>query len=165
MAILSDQIVKFLNFRIEQEELASRLYLAMSNWLSDKGFVGAAKLWTAYSIEETEHAQWSYKYLLDLGYQPVTPALTAVPNDFQSLVDIIKKSYDHEVLITNQCKELMKACLAEGDYLTMQLANIFLTEQIDEIEKTQYWIDRINAFGSDKAALRFLDNEMSTYEN
>ena len=47
---LSEAIVKLLNYRVEQEEYSSRLYLAMSTWLNDKGFAGGAKLFKQYSF-------------------------------------------------------------------------------------------------------------------
>jgi len=53
---LSESMVKLLNYRVEQEEFSSRLNLAMSTWLDDKGFVGAAKLSKQYSDEEIVHA-------------------------------------------------------------------------------------------------------------
>ena len=46
---LSEAMVKLLNYRVEQEEFSARIYLAMSTWLDDKGFVGAAKLFKQYS--------------------------------------------------------------------------------------------------------------------
>jgi len=53
---LSAPIVKLLHYRVEQEEYSARLYMSMSTWLDDKGFVGAAKLFKQYSDEEIFHA-------------------------------------------------------------------------------------------------------------
>ena len=64
--IISEKIIQLLNYRIQQEEFSSRLYLAMSVWLDFKGYFGASKLWKKYSEEEKAHSEWAYKYLLEL---------------------------------------------------------------------------------------------------
>jgi ferritin len=157
---LSDQMIKFMNFRIAQEEFSSRLYLAMSVWLNFKGYVGAAKVWSKYSSEEATHAQWAYTYLLDLNVLPVIPQLAAPPSDFGGLPQIIVASKKHEQKVTNQCQKLAAGAQSIGDYMTLELAQRYLKEQVEELAKTQYWIDRLEAFGTDPIALRLLDNEM-----
>jgi ferritin len=160
MAVISNKMIELVNFRIEQEELSSRLYLAMSLWLDVNGYAGAAKLWKSYSDEELGHAKWSYEYLTDLNILPKVPKLDQPQTDFQGLPTIIVDSYKHELKITAQCQEFAREAQGEGDYMTLNLAQKFLKEQVDEIAKTTYWVDRLKAFGNDKIALRLLDNEM-----
>jgi len=52
MEIITDKLVKLLQYRIEQEEYSVRLYKAMSICLSYKGYKGAAALFEKYSVEE-----------------------------------------------------------------------------------------------------------------
>jgi len=158
--IIQDEIITLLNYRIQQEELSSRIYLAMSVWLELHGFAGAGKLWKSYSEEERKHAQWSYQYLLDLNIQPNVPALEMPVQDFKGLQDIIIKSYSHEVEIALQCQQLAQHCQRLGDYMTLDFVQKFLREQVEELAKTNYWIDRLETFGDGPATLRLLDNEM-----
>jgi len=158
----SDSVIKILNYRIEQEETSSRLYEAMSLWLNDNGFMGAAKAWKQDSLDELSHAQWAKDYLLDMGIQPTLPLLPKPEQTFAGLPDIIKKSYDHEILVTNQCNDLAKEAMRNGDHLLYQLANKFLVEQQEEIGKLQTLKDKLEAFGEDKIALRLLDNELGS---
>lgn len=160
MAIISEKIIKLLNYRIQQEENSSRIYKAMSVWLDYNGFTGAAKLWQKYSDEERVHMEWAYQYLLDLNVNPETPSLPEPQLEFKGLPQIIALSYQHEVEITNQCKALAKAAQDEGDYLLLPLALKYCGEQVEELAKTQGWIDKLESFGSDKIALRLLDEEM-----
>jgi ferritin len=157
---VSDNLKRLLNYRIEQEEYSSRIYLAMSMWLTDNGYLGAGKLWRKYSDEEMSHAEKAREILLQFGHQPETPSLTKPPQTFTGLPDIIRKSYDHEMEITNQCAELTKAAMSEGNYMVMELGLWYSKEQAEEIGKMVDWMDRLEAFGEDKMALRFLDNEM-----
>ena len=160
MKNISEKVIKLLNFRIEQEEFSSRLYKAMSIWLEYNGYLGAAKLWDKYSDEELIHAEWAYEYLLDLDIMPEVPELRKPDTEFGGLVDIIQRSYDHETKVTDQCQEFAKGAFTEGDYMALELAQKYLKEQQEELAKTTNWLDRIEAFGSSKEALRLLDNEM-----
>jgi len=158
--LLSDECISVLQYRIQQEELSSRLYQAMSLWLNNEGYSGAASLWMKYSQEELTHANWSRDYLLAMGITPDVPLLTAQPNVFPGLPQIIEQSYDHEILVTKQCKELADRAFKCGDHMLYTLAGQYLKEQIEEHDKMQTWVDKLKAFGSDKIALRLLDNEM-----
>lgn len=160
MKNISEKVIKLLNYRIEQEEISSRIYKAMSIWLEYKGFLGAAKLWNKYSNEELTHAEWAYEYLLDLDVMPVVPMLNKPQTDFSGLVDIIQKSYDHESQVTEQCQQFAKSAFEDGDYMALELAQKYLKEQQEELSKTTKWLDRIEAFGSSNECLRLLDNEM-----
>ena len=68
--LIEEHCIKYLNYRIQQEELSSRIYLAMSLWLSNEGYLGAGALWRKYSNEEMGHADWAREYLLSMGVTP-----------------------------------------------------------------------------------------------
>jgi len=161
--LLSDECVTYLNYRIQQEEYSSRIYLAMSMWLDNNGYVNAAKLWKNYSTEELAHSDWSRTYLLSMGVQPGTPKLDAPGQDFTGLPQIIQESYEHEITITKQIKDLAGDAMKKGDHMLYELALKFLKEQVEEHNKMQNWVDQLNAFGTDKIAMRLLDHEMKDY--
>ena len=158
--LLSDACITLLNYRIEQEEFSSRLYLSMSMWLNDNGYVHSAALWKKYSEEEQSHANWAKDYLLAMGVQPSTPALAAPGDAYAGLPEIIRKSYQHEVEVTLQCKTLADKAMSGGDHMLYTLAEKYLAEQIEEHDKMQNLIDQLKAFGEDKIALRLLDNAL-----
>lgn len=159
-SLLSNECLALLNYRIEQEEYSSRLYLAMSMWLNDHAFKHSAALWKKYSGEEQTHADWAKDYLLAMGVQPSTPALAAPGDDYSGLPDIIRKSFQHEVEVTNQCKELADHALGSGDHMLYTLTHKYLSEQVEEMDKMQNLIDQLESFGEDKIALRLLDNAL-----
>lgn len=158
--LLSNDCIDLLNYRIEQEEFSSRLYLSMSMWLNDHAFKYSAALWKKYSDEEQTHADWAKDYLLAMGIQPTTLALAAPGDDYAGLPDIIRKSFQHEVEVTNQCKELADHALGSGDHILSTLSHKYLSEQVEEMDKMQNLIDQLESFGEDKIALRLLDNAL-----
>lgn len=161
--LLSDDCVDYLNYRVQQEEYSGRIYLAMSMWLDNNGYVNAAKLWRRYSNEEMAHSDIARTYLLSMGVQPITPKLDAPNQNFTGLPEIIEMSYDHEIVVTKQIKELASDAMKKADHMLYEFALAYLKEQVEEHNKMQNWVDQLNAFGTDKTAMRLLDHEMKDY--
>jgi ferritin len=158
--LISEHCVDYLNYRIQQEEYSSRIYMSMSMWLNNKGYVGGAALWRKYSDEEMVHAEWSRTYLLSFGIQPVTPRLDQPQQDYSGLPEIIELSYEHEIEVSFQIKKMADESFKMGDHMLYELALRFSKEQVEEHDKMQNWMDQLDAFGTDKLALRLLDNAM-----
>jgi len=165
--ILSDLLDKscteHLQQRVTNEDTSARLYLAMSLWLENKGYVNAAALWRVYANEEMTHADWARKYLLSFGVLPETRTLEEVKMEFTGLPQIIEASLEHEVKVTKECKELANHALKDGDHMLHTLAHKYLTEQIGELEKLTTLKDQLEAFGTDKIAMRLFDHELKDY--
>jgi ferritin len=158
--LIDDSCISFLNYRIQQEEYSSRIYLAMSMWLNNNGYLNAAKVWKKYSDEEIGHANIAREYLLNMGVQPATPALEQPTETFSGFPDIIKKSHQHEIEITQQCSDLAKHAVKDGSHMLYELALHYLREQNEEMGKTQDLVDQLEAFGEDKIAMRLFDHEL-----
>jgi ferritin len=161
--LLSDECLDYLNYRVQQEEYSGRIYLSMSLWLDNNGYVNGAKLWRKYSDEEMKHADIAREYLLAMGVQPATPELEQPEQNFTGFPQIIKESYQHEIDVTNQIKELSSHALSKGDHMLYQLGLGYLKEQVEEHAKMQNWMDQLVAFGEDKIAMRLLDHEIKDY--
>lgn len=158
--LIPENIVRLLNYRINQEELSSRLYYAMHEWLDYNGYFGAAKLWKEYSEEELEHAGWARKILEDYNYLPETQALGNVQEQFKGLPDIINASLEHELTIAKQCLELASESSKACAWQVFTVALKFVDEQTDEIAKINNWVDRLEMMGDDKREIMLLDQEM-----
>jgi len=157
---LSKTIVDLLNYRIEQEEFSARLYLSMSLWLTGNGYNGAGKLFKKYSEEEMGHAEKAKEMLLANGIRPITPALEKPEQDFKSFPKVIEMAFEHEKEITRQCYDLTKAAFKEDNYMVAELGLWYAKEQVEELDKIQNHMDKLEAFGTDADFLRELDDEM-----
>lgn len=160
MTVLDQKLIDLLNYRINQEELSSRIYLSMSVYLQDVGYVGAAKLWSKYAEEELKHADWARDFLLALDIQPETQPIGEVPQTFTGLPDIINRTLDHELEVTRQCQELAKAALSAMEFMVFGLAQKYVNEQVEELEKSFDLVNRLKLFGEDKVSLRMFDEEL-----
>jgi ferritin len=162
--LIDDSCISFLNYRIQQEEYSSRIYLSMSMWLNNNGYLNAAKIWKKYSDEEIGHADIARKYLLNMGVQPATPALEQPIENYKGgLPEIIRKSHEHEIEITMQISDLAKHAMKDGSHMLYELALHYLREQNEEMGKTQDLVDQLETFGEDKIALRLFDHDLSHY--
>ena len=159
--LIDKSCISYLNYRVQQEEYSARIYMAMSMWLNNKGYVNAAAVWRTYSDEEMKHADIARTYLLSFGIQPVTPRLDQPKQNFSGLPEIIKLSFDHEVVVSKQIKDMANHALADGDHMLYELCLAYLKEQVEEHNKMQNWVDQLEAFGTDKIAMRLLDHEMA----
>lgn len=159
--LITPDCVDYLNYRVQQEEYSARTYLAMSMWLNDKGYMGAAGLWRKYSDEEMKHADIARTFLLAFGIQPLTPRLDPPKQTFSGLPEIIKMSYEHEIEVSTQIQKMADHALEYKNHMLYELCLGYLKEQVEEHEKTQTWMDKLEAFGTDKLALRLLDNDMA----
>ena len=158
--LISKKTIDLLQYRIQEEENSARIYLSMSMWLENEGFLNATKLWKKYSSEENSHADWAREYLLSFGILPETPELKKVKSSYKGLSDIIQKSFDHEIEITLQLQKLAKHAIQIDDHMLYTLAEKYLKEQIEEHDKTQTLVDQLRSFGTNKHSMRLMNSAM-----
>jgi len=158
--MISKKTIDLLQFRIQEEEQSSRIYLSMSQWLENEGYINSAKLWKKYSDEENIHAGWARKYLLSFGVLPNTPMLKKVNGSYKGFPDIIRKSFKHEIEITKQIQELANYALKIKDNMLYALSEKYLNEQVEEHDKMQNLMDQLKSFGTNKTAMRLLDSSL-----
>jgi ferritin len=157
---LSAPIEKILNTQIANELNSEKLYRAMGNCMEYSGWNGAAKLWKKYASEEHGHAEKIISFMQDLDCLPQISATIEPQKKFEGIKDIVLKSDEHEWLITTQWKTIAQTALKENDLLTFGLAQEFIKEQVEELAKTNYWVNRIEMFELTNKPLGDLDDEM-----
>ena len=157
---MKKEAIELLQYRIQQEQLSSRIYESMSMWLDNNGYLGSAKLWAKYSAEELKHADFAKEYLLSFGINPTLRKLDAPVCEFKGLCEIIDMTFDHETEISRQCSELAASALAMGDHMLYTLGLKYCAEQVEEMSKSQTLKDLVKAFGESKEALFLLDNKL-----
>jgi len=159
--VFEKNYIEILTYRIEQEELSCRLYESMSLWLNDKGYVNAAKAWKKDSEDEMKHAQWAKEFLLDMGVVPKLSTLQEPPYSFEGLPDIIRQTFAHEILVTEQCNNLAEFAMKNSNHLLYQLAIKYMQEQQEEMGRAQTLMDKLATFGEDKIAMRLFEADFA----
>jgi ferritin len=139
--------IELLNYRINQEELSSRLYEFCSLWLDVKGLANTSKLYKKYSEEELAHAQKAKDFLTSYNIVPTLQTLPEIDKQFKTLEDVLKFTLEHELDITRQCEELLVASRKSNCGTLETLALFYCEEQIEELDKSYNNIDFLSNCG------------------
>ncbi len=130
--MLSDDIVGMLNKQVDAELYASQLYLQMAAWCQVKGLAGSARFFQGHATEETSHRDRIVEYLFECDAPVRLGTVEAPPAEFGSLLDVIRKAYEHEQLVTASINAIASAALAAQDFSTFSFVQWFINEQREE---------------------------------
>ena len=147
--MLETEIIDALIYRIQQEQLSSRIYEQMSIWFDLRGYKNLAKLYNKYAHEELSHAEWAKKFLLSYNENFQLQPLEAPNAAFSGVSEILQLTLEHEQEITNQCNELAKLASSLQNYPCFELALKFCREQVEELEKAFDLVDMYTLSNND----------------
>jgi ferritin len=158
--MLSNALVDRLNDQINLEFYSSNLYLQMSSWCEFKGLEGCAQFLKLHAQEEMGHMQRLFNYVNETGAMAVLGKIDAPPTQFESVVDVFKKTYEHECLVTKKINDLADAALKDKDYSTFNFLQWYVAEQHEEEKLFKSILDRIEIIGTDGKGIFFIDQEL-----
>lgn len=157
---LSKKIEEILNSQIAHEYSNVFFYQRIAQSLEFNGWFGAAKLFKKYSAEEVVHAEKLMSFMQDMDCYPEVPPVAKMDFTFKDIEQVAKAAYDREAKTTDMVNAISLAALSEKDITTHTFIQWFVNEQIEELGKTLYWIDRIEMMKKNGASLFFIDEEM-----
>lgn len=160
--MLTPDVAKKLNHQMNLELYSALLYQQMAAWASAHSFDGAAAFLYAHSKEELEHKQKLFSFMCDAGTMPVIEAVKAPDHQFDSLVDVFKKTLTHELFITKSINEVVDVALTEKDFCTFTFLQWFVSEQHEEEKLFKSIVDKIEMIGKDGHGLLVFDKELAT---
>jgi ferritin len=158
--MLSNALVDRLNDQINLEFYSSNLYLQMSSWCEFKGLEGCAQFLKLHAQEEMNHMQRLFNYVNETGAMAVLGKIDAPPTQFESVVDVFKKTYEHECLVTKKINDLADAALKDKDYSAFNFLQWYVAEQHEEEKLFKSILDRIEIIGTDGKGIFFIDQEL-----
>lgn len=157
---MNGKIEAALNEQIKKEEFSSRFYLSMAIWAEINGFPGAANFLYKHAEEERMHQMKFVHYVNERGGKSALMDLEKPQDKFDSLNDVFKQIFEHEVYITGSINELFGLANDEKDYTTANFLQWFITEQLEEENLMRTILDKINLVGADKAGMFHIDKEL-----
>lgn len=158
--MINDKVREILNEQINKELGSAYIYLAMSAYLADNGLYGFAKWTEIQSREEIDHAMILYKYMLDKKAKVELKPIEINNVEYSGPVEVFEKIYEHERSITSSIDCVAYLTEDECDLATRYFIDWYLKEQIEEEASVLKIISKIKAFGSEKASLYLLDDEL-----
>ena len=158
--MLTNPMIERLNHQINLEQYSSNLYLQMSAWCDHEGYTGSAAFLREHAAEELTHMYKLFDYVCETGARAVVSAVDAPPVSYQSLGEVFKLIYEHELKITAAINQLVAAALAEQDFSTFQFLQWYVSEQHEEERLFKSILDKISVIGLDGKGIYFLDKEI-----
>ena len=158
--MISDKMSKALNAQIQLEGQASFLYLSMASWCDKEGLEGCAKFMHRQSAEERMHMLKIFHYLSEVDAHALTPAIKAVPHEFESAQDMFQEVYKHEQKVTASINKLMDISLKENDHTTNNFLQWYIMEQREEENLIRSLLDKIKLIGKGPMSLYYIDKEV-----
>lgn len=139
--MLDKKIVDLLNYRIQQEELSSRIYEQISLMLDVKGFLNTSALYKKYAAEEMKHASWAKEFLTSYNIEPELMRLDPPNLGISTISEALDLTLKHEEDITKQVEELTNKAMEMKSYTCMELGLKYCREQVEEINKANNLVD------------------------
>lgn len=158
--MLSAKMTEQLNLQINLEQYSSNLYLQMSAWCDHAGYSGSAAFLRGHATEELKHMTKLFDYVCETGALAVLGTVIAPPTSYESLGDVFRRTYEHELQITAAINKLVAAALAEPDFSTFQFLQWYVAEQHEEERLFKGILDKVEVIGLDGKGIYFLDKEI-----
>lgn len=150
-----------LNNQLNLEFYSSNLYLQMSAWCDDQNFSTFARFLRDHAKEEMAHMQRLFDYVQDCGSLAIIGKIDAPETKFESLGDVFKQAYTHEIKISQAINELVDYALTNKDYSTFQFLQWYVAEQHEEEKLFKTIVDKLELVGDKKRDLFFMDKDFN----
>lgn len=159
---MNEKLLNTFSEQINKEYYSALLYLAMSNWLNDKGLPGAAK-WTYVQYqEELAHAQNLFLYLQYRDVPATFKAIADPSHDWANELDLFKNVLSHEKFVTESIGNLATIAMQAGDHAAYNFLQWYISEQVEEESNATNIIQKLQIAGDNGGALLTIDTELGT---
>jgi len=156
--IIAGNIKALLDDAIHSELYASNLYKHIANSMQKQGYFGAQKFFLKESASELEHYQLHVQFQNDVGAQAKVPAIEAMTEEVNGLIDAIELGYETELELYNDYKKWYSA--AGVDPVVQQFLLQFLELQRTSVGEYGDLLARLALVADDKAGILLIDQEL-----
>jgi ferritin len=160
--MVSKELEKALIEQLNKEYHSAYIYLGMSAYCSKEGFNGSSNWFLIQYQEEVAHGMKMFKYLEDQDVDINLPPIQGVKVDYNSLLDVFKKSLAHEQKMTKNLNILSDLAMKDKDHATYNLLQWYVTEQVEEEATVKAIIDHIKLVGDNGYGLYTIDKELGS---
>ena len=159
--MLSPELHKAINTQVNAELWSAYLYLAMSLDAESKGYKGVANWFYIQFQEEQAHARILMNYLNSRDAKVELLPVEAVPSTWDSVLDMFKKTLEHEKKVTALISKLAAIATEDRDFASINRLNWFIDEQVEEEESARDMIAAVEAVEGNKYGMYMLDKELA----
>ena len=110
--------------------------------------------------EELTHANKIFKYVNERSGKVVLKAIEQMPTEFESVIDIIEKTLEHEQHVTSLIHNLADIAVDEKDHATQSFLKWFVDEQVEEEANVNEILDTLKLINGQGNGIFMLDREL-----
>lgn len=159
--MISEKLLKALNEQMNFEFESAHTYMAMAAWCSAESLDGFANFFLVQAEEERFHGMKLYQYINDRREKAYFTGYETPVNDFDSMLDVFQRAFEHEKKVTSKIYDLSDIALDEREHATIQFLKFFLDEQVEEEALFDSIIEKLKRIQDDSTALYLLDEEFA----
>jgi ferritin len=159
-SLRSADVIAKLNEQMNLELKSAMAYLAMSSVAKKMGYLGAESWLRKQYLEEMAHFQKLGEFLNDNNEVFALAPIEAQAGSWTSLADIFAAAADHEKVVTESIAALREASRTSGEHASEVFLQWYVTEQVEEEDRVQDVVARLQIAGKDAAALLSMDREL-----
>ena len=156
---LSPEMEDLLNLQVGYEFYSAYLYFLAAAWLQSKGLVGFQNWMEKQGHDEIGHGMKVYKYLVDTGSTLELPEIPAPLAGWYSVAEVTRAVLDHEMSVTRKWKTIGNLAKQEDNPATEQMAQWFMTEQVEEEDAAVTLHQKVQMAG-DGSGILIIDNDL-----
>ena len=158
--MLSKELEKALNEQINAELWSAYLYLSMGMQFEANGLSGVANWYKVQFKEEQAHAEIFMNYVNARGGRVILALIAEVDTEWETPLAAFEATLEHERKVTAMINNLYSIATADKDYASCDMLNWFVSEQVEEEETAQSYIDKFRLIGSDGMGIYMLNQEL-----
>ncbi len=159
--MISKRLQDAINAQINAEMWSAYLYLSMSSYCQNEGYVGMANWFAIQFKEEQDHAQIFINYLQSRGGRVLLKAIDAVDTEWNSPLAAFEHTLKHEEKVTSLINNLMAAAVEEKDFALQSRLQWFIDEQVEEEENAADIIRKLRLLNGNGYGMYQLDQELA----
>jgi ferritin len=145
--LISVKLNKALNDQVGNEFGASMQYLSIAGYFQLQNLQLLSNLFFDQAEEEKEHAMKLVHYILDTRGELSIPPISEAKHTFQSAEEAVEAALNWEQEVTKQINDLMDIAVSDNDYLSQNMLQWFVDEQLEEINKMAQLLSVIQRAG------------------
>ncbi|MGI6157546.1 MAG: ferritin [Saccharofermentanales bacterium] len=161
---MTDDVRKLFNEQINKEYFSAYLYLAMSNWLSQQDWPGAANWMYVQYKEEILHAEGFIQYMMMRGEDVELPAVEKPKRTWDSVLQVFEEALEHEQFITESIDKMAQTAEKAGDRAARLFLDWYILEQVEEEVNAEDNIILWKRAGNKPGPMMILDQQYAKRE-
>ncbi len=165
MLKMKPEVQQLMNEQVNKEYFSAFLYLSMSEWLMQNGWIGAGHWMNIQYHEELAHAEGFVSYMQMRGVPVVLEAIEKPQAAWDSFLHVFEDALAHEEMISESIRKIVEAARAAGDRAAELFLDWYVLEQVEEEMTADNNVLLIKRADGDMRVLVAVDNEMGRREN